>query len=92
MPEVRISLPDDGDEFEFITQFAGSPRGGTIDSTSGELKVPIGVPFASKYHALKVTDRPGEMLYFVVFGRVHRDHYGDADEPDDRDATGGDES
>ncbi len=83
MPDVTISLPDDGTEFEVVTQFAGHAVGGTIDASSGQLKVPIGVPFADKYNAMKVTDRPGETMFFVVFARVNQSFYGGADEDDE---------
>lgn len=92
MPDVRINLPDDGDEFELVAQFAASPFGATIDSQSGGVKMPLQVPVAAKHEALKVTDRPGETLFFVVFGRVQQQHYGapdESDEPRESDAEDG---
>ena len=77
MASVTIELPDD-DEFELIAQFPAYPKGGTLDPTSGEVKIPLGVPFAAKYLALPVTDKPGEILHFVVFARVTPDHYEEA--------------
>jgi len=79
--KATIELPDDG-QFEMVAQFAGYPKGGTLESTTGELKFTLGVPFAAKYDALPITDRPGEVLYFVVFGRVATDHYGDEGKTD----------
>lgn len=80
--KATVELPDDG-QFEEVAQFAAYPRGGTLDATSGEPKIVLGVPFASKYQALPITDRPGEVLYFVVFGRVATDHYAPEGEPDE---------
>lgn len=77
MPEVRINLPDDGTEFETVTQFAAYVAGGSIDSSTGGVKVPLMVSFEEKYDALKITDRPGETLFFIAFARKQLDHYGD---------------
>lgn len=79
MPVASINLPDDGDQFECVAQFAAHVAGFTGEASSGNVKIPLGVQFVDKYDALKITDRPGETLYFVVFAREQQDHYGAAD-------------
>ena len=77
MPEVRINLPDDGTEFETVAQFSAHIGSFTGESSTGGVKIPLVVGFAEKYDGLKITDRPGETLYFIAFARKQTDHYGD---------------
>lgn len=80
MPTVTINLPDDGTEFETVTQFAAYVAGFTGDASTGGVKIPLAVEFSEKYDALKITDRPGETLFFIAFARKQLDHYGDDDD------------
>lgn len=85
MPVATINLPDDGDRFECVAQFAAHVAGFTGEASSGNVKIPLGVQFVDKYDALSITDRPGETLYFVVFAREQQDHYGTDDASRDED-------
>lgn len=70
---IALDVPAELGDVEQVATFMGYPKGGIIDSTSAEFYLKIGIPRESKYEAIKVTDRPGDTLYFIVLGRVRPD-------------------
>lgn len=81
---LALQIPPELGDVEVICTFMGYSKGGAIDPTSAEAKLSIGIPRESKYEALKLTDRPGDTLYFVVLGRVRPDFAGMLDDDDDQ--------
>lgn len=67
---MTINVPGELGEMELVCAFVGYSKGSSIDATSSEPKLQIGVLRESKYEALKLTDHPGETYYFVALRRV----------------------
>lgn len=67
---LTLAIPPELGEVEVVCTFMGYSKGSSIDATSSEPKLQIGVLRESKYEALKITDSPGETYYFVALRRV----------------------
>lgn len=70
---MTITIPEALGEVEIVSTFMGYSKGARVDSTSGEPSVTVGVPTAHKYEGMKVTDRPGAMMYFIVLAPVRQE-------------------
>lgn len=85
--QLTIDIPPELGEVAVVTTFIGYSKGGAIDATTAEPKLTIGITRESKYDALKVTDRPGANLFFVVLESVRPtfdDPWVDEDDPAER--------
>lgn len=81
--QLNLDIPVEMGDVEVLAVFMAYSKGGTVDPTSAEFKLNLGVPLQGKYEAMKVTDHPGSLFHVVVLQSTRPAFEGDELDEDD---------